>query len=76
MGSPQPTNGPLATKTGGAALLLAVVLVAYTIQTELASHVQHQLGYKKPFFLFYLTHRCPPLSPLTSSLSPAADPLP
>ncbi|GAA5928446.1 hypothetical protein JCM3775_000613 [Rhodotorula graminis] len=43
-------------KTTGAAILLAVVLVAYTIQTELASHVQHQLGYKKPFFLFYLTH--------------------
>ncbi|GAA5821776.1 hypothetical protein JCM3770_000139 [Rhodotorula araucariae] len=43
-------------RTTGAAILLAVVLVAYTVQTELASHVQHQLGYKKPFFLFYLTH--------------------
>ncbi|BGP42561.1 hypothetical protein JCM10449v2_006573 [Rhodotorula kratochvilovae] len=43
-------------RTTGAAILLAVVLVAYTVQTELASHVQHQLAYKKPFFLFYLTH--------------------
>ena len=60
MGAPSPG---LDGKTTGAAVLLAVVLVAYTIQTELASHVQHQLGYKKPFFLFYLTHRSVPSSP-------------
>lgn len=43
-------------RTRSAAALLAVVLVSYTLQTELASHVQHGLGYKKPYFLFYLTH--------------------
>ncbi|POY76473.1 hypothetical protein BMF94_0674 [Rhodotorula taiwanensis] len=43
-------------RTRNAACLLAVVLVAYTLQTELASYVQHGLGYKKPYFLFYLTH--------------------
>jgi hypothetical protein len=43
-------------QTRSAGILLAVVLVAYTLQTELASHVQHGLGYKKPYFLFYLTH--------------------
>ncbi|KWU42688.1 hypothetical protein RHOSPDRAFT_35741 [Rhodotorula sp. JG-1b] len=43
-------------QTRSAGILLAVVLIAYTLQTELASHVQHGLGYKKPYFLFYLTH--------------------
>ncbi|GAA5860960.1 hypothetical protein JCM1840_002019 [Sporobolomyces johnsonii] len=42
--------------TTGAFLLLAAVLCAYTAQTELASYVQHELRYKKPYFLFYLTH--------------------
>ncbi|GAA5934953.1 MFS transporter [Sporobolomyces koalae] len=36
--------------------LLAVALAAYTVQTELASYVQHTLGYKKPYFLFFCTH--------------------
>lgn len=47
---------PTRMQTRSAGILLAVVLVAYTLQTELASHVQHGLGYKKPYFLFYLTH--------------------
>lgn len=71
MGAPSPG---LDGKTTGAAVLLAVVLVAYTIQTELASHVQHQLGYKKPFFLFYLTHRS--VSPFSASARCPADPPP
>ncbi|GAA6039259.1 hypothetical protein JCM8097_003232 [Rhodosporidiobolus ruineniae] len=47
---------PFHFQTTGAALLLALVLFAYTLQTELASYVQHSLGYRKPYFLFYLTH--------------------
>ncbi|GAA6018938.1 hypothetical protein JCM10207_009207 [Rhodosporidiobolus poonsookiae] len=43
-------------RTTGAALLLVLVLVAYTLQTQLAGHVQHELGYAKPYFLFYITH--------------------
>lgn len=43
-------------RTTGTAGLLVVVLFAYTIQTQLTSYVQHSLGYRKPFFLFYLTH--------------------
>ncbi|GAA6058802.1 hypothetical protein JCM10212_001918 [Sporobolomyces blumeae] len=37
-------------------LLLSVALVSYTLQTELASYVQHTLNYKKPYFLFFCTH--------------------
>lgn len=29
---------------------------AYTLQTELAQIVQQSQGYRKPYFLFYLTH--------------------
>ncbi|PRQ75931.1 hypothetical protein AAT19DRAFT_12953 [Rhodotorula toruloides] len=49
-------KGAVDMRTTGAAVLLGVVLVAYTLQTELASYAQHELGYKKPYFLFYLTH--------------------
>ncbi|GAA5887999.1 hypothetical protein JCM5296_001526 [Sporobolomyces johnsonii] len=45
--------------TTGAFLLLAAVLCAYSAQTELAGYVQHTLGYKRPYFLFYLTHSTP-----------------
>ncbi|GAA5973664.1 hypothetical protein JCM21900_005107 [Sporobolomyces salmonicolor] len=58
----QPFESPksgLDLHTTGAFLLLAAVLCAYTAQTELASYVQHGLGYKKPYFLFYLTHSTP-----------------
>ncbi|GEM12419.1 hypothetical protein Rt10032_c21g6436 [Rhodotorula toruloides] len=66
--SAQPTHPHTSTRPGsdatgevnmrktGAAVLLGVVLVAYTLQTELASYAQHELGFKKPYFLFYLTH--------------------
>ncbi|GAA6010973.1 hypothetical protein JCM11491_005891 [Sporobolomyces phaffii] len=37
-------------------VLLGVALAAYTLQTELASYVQHTLDYKKPYFLFFCTH--------------------
>lgn len=40
----------------GAAVIFCGVLISYTIQTELAQHVQQTLGYKKPYFLLYLTH--------------------
>lgn len=30
--------------------------VAYTIQTELAQHVQNDLGFRKPYLLLYITH--------------------
>ncbi|GAA5953185.1 hypothetical protein JCM3765_007435 [Sporobolomyces pararoseus] len=37
-------------------ILLSIALAAYTLQTELASYVQHTLEYKKPYFLFFCTH--------------------
>lgn len=37
-------------------ILLTTALAAYTLQTELASYVQHTLDYKKPYFLFFCTH--------------------
>ncbi|GAA5903448.1 uncharacterized protein JCM6883_005006 [Sporobolomyces salmoneus] len=37
-------------------ILLSVALASYTLQTELASYVQHTLDYKKPYFLFFCTH--------------------
>ncbi|KDE06412.1 hypothetical protein MVLG_03318 [Microbotryum lychnidis-dioicae p1A1 Lamole] len=40
----------------GAVLIFIAVLLAYTLQTELAQYLQQTAGYKKPYFLFYLTH--------------------
>lgn len=39
----------------GAYAIFAAVLVAYTVQCELASFL-HRSGYSKPFFMLYLTH--------------------
>ncbi|KAK4046068.1 hypothetical protein OIV83_006373 [Microbotryomycetes sp. JL201] len=36
--------------------IFVVVLFAYTLQTELAQIVQQVNGYRKPYFLFYMTH--------------------
>ncbi|KAM0786391.1 hypothetical protein ACM66B_001859 [Microbotryomycetes sp. NB124-2] len=36
--------------------IFVVVLLAYTLQTELAQIVQQVNGYRKPYFLFYMTH--------------------
>ncbi|KAM0745728.1 hypothetical protein T439DRAFT_330372 [Meredithblackwellia eburnea MCA 4105] len=43
-------------KTTGALLVFALVLAAYTTQTELAQYVQHSQGYRKPYFLLWMTH--------------------
>lgn len=47
---------------------------AYTAQTELAQYVQQTLGYRQPFFLFWLTHSgyilLLPLHLLLASLTP------
>ncbi|SCV74906.1 BQ2448_7935 [Microbotryum intermedium] len=40
----------------GAGLIFVAVLLAYTLQTELAQYLQQTAGYRKPYFLFYLTH--------------------
>lgn len=39
-----------------AAFFLVVSLVAFTVQTELASIVQHDLGWDKAYCMLYLTH--------------------
>jgi drug/metabolite transporter (DMT)-like permease len=39
-----------------AAVFLAVSLVAFTAQTELAAYVQHDLGWDKAYCMLYLTH--------------------
>lgn len=39
-----------------AAIFLAVSLVAFTAQTELAAYVQHDLGWDKAYCMLYLTH--------------------
>lgn len=39
-----------------AAVFLAVSLVAFTVQTELAAYVQHDLGWDKAYCMLYLTH--------------------
>ncbi|KAK4049869.1 hypothetical protein OIO90_005258 [Microbotryomycetes sp. JL221] len=36
--------------------IFVIVLLAYTLQTELAQIVQQVNGYRKPYFLFYMTH--------------------
>ncbi|GAA5973195.1 hypothetical protein JCM11641_006317 [Rhodosporidiobolus odoratus] len=53
---PPPASGGLSLHTSSSVLILVLVLIAYTVQTELASYVQHEVGYKKPYFLFYMTH--------------------
>jgi len=39
-----------------AAFFLVVSLVAFTVQTELAAYVQHDLGWDKAYCMLYLTH--------------------
>ncbi|OIW23529.1 putative DUF6-like integral membrane protein [Coniochaeta ligniaria NRRL 30616] len=39
-----------------AAVFLAVSLVAFTVQTELAAYVQTELGWDKAYCMLYLTH--------------------
>ncbi|KAK4104437.1 hypothetical protein N658DRAFT_418590 [Parathielavia hyrcaniae] len=39
-----------------AAFFLVVSLVSFTVQTELASHIQHDLGWNKAYCMMYLTH--------------------
>lgn len=39
-----------------AAVFLAVSLVSFTVQTELAAYVQHDLGWDKAYCMLYLTH--------------------
>ncbi|KAL8287320.1 hypothetical protein RQP46_003772 [Phenoliferia psychrophenolica] len=43
-------------KTTGALVIFVCVLLAYTAQTELAQHVQQKQGYRKPYFLLWMTH--------------------
>lgn len=39
-----------------AAIFLVVSLVAFTIQTELAAYIQHDLGWNKAYCMLYFTH--------------------
>jgi drug/metabolite transporter (DMT)-like permease len=39
-----------------AAFFLVVSLVTFTVQTELAAHIQHELGWNKAYCMMYLTH--------------------
>ncbi|KAG9380784.1 RhaT Permease drug-metabolite transporter superfamily [Pyrenophora tritici-repentis] len=39
-----------------AALLLALSLISFTVQTETAVYIQHQLKWEKPYCMLYMTH--------------------
>jgi drug/metabolite transporter (DMT)-like permease len=39
-----------------AAFFLVISLVSFTVQTMLASHIQHDLGWNKAYCMLYLTH--------------------
>jgi drug/metabolite transporter (DMT)-like permease len=39
-----------------AAILLALSLVSFTVQTETAVYIQHQLKWEKPYCMLYMTH--------------------
>ncbi|PHH62983.1 hypothetical protein CDD81_6408 [Ophiocordyceps australis] len=39
-----------------AAFFLAVSLITFTIQTEMSSHIQHDLGWDKAYCMMYFTH--------------------
>ncbi|KAK3370402.1 hypothetical protein B0H63DRAFT_315628 [Podospora didyma] len=39
-----------------AAFFLAVSLVSFTVQTEIAAYIQHDLGWNKAYCMLYLTH--------------------
>lgn len=43
-------------RTVGAGGIFIIVLIAFTVQTELAQYVQQTLEYRKPYTLLYLTH--------------------
>ena len=39
-----------------AAFLLALSLISFTVQTETAVYIQHQLKWEKPYCMLYMTH--------------------
>ncbi|KAK3326793.1 hypothetical protein B0H66DRAFT_513412 [Apodospora peruviana] len=52
------TNARLEAKNKykAAAFFLVVSLISFTVQTELAAYVQHDLGWNKAYCMLYLTH--------------------
>ncbi|KAK4186180.1 hypothetical protein QBC35DRAFT_281293 [Podospora australis] len=54
--SPTTARAEARTKYTYAASFLVLSLVSFTVQTELASYIQHELKWSKAYFMLYLTH--------------------
>ena len=54
--SPYVTSGEARKRYTLAAIFLIVSLVSFTVQTELAAHIQHVLGWDKAYCMLYMTH--------------------
>ncbi|KAG8856350.1 hypothetical protein FRB96_006501 [Tulasnella sp. 330] len=53
-----PSPDEKSSENGGvrAVVLFIVILAAYVIQSQLTQHVQADLGYQQPYFIFYIAH--------------------
>ncbi|KAI7861462.1 hypothetical protein BDF14DRAFT_1976007 [Spinellus fusiger] len=46
------------TRSVVASVMLAVCILSFVVQTELAQYVQRTTDYQKPYFLLYISHSC------------------
>ncbi|KAI8138552.1 hypothetical protein BJV82DRAFT_630316 [Fennellomyces sp. T-0311] len=53
-----PTLAPRKGRNMLAGLMLAICVVSFVLQTELAQYVQRTTNYQKPYFILYVSHCC------------------
>ncbi|KAI8968525.1 hypothetical protein BDF20DRAFT_896870 [Mycotypha africana] len=56
--SMQVTKKPARSRPMLAGIMLAICIIAFVIQTELAQYVQRSTNYAKPYFILYISHSC------------------
>ncbi|KAI9189776.1 hypothetical protein H9P43_001209 [Blastocladiella emersonii ATCC 22665] len=56
------------------AVLLVVCLVSFVVQSEITSHIQNQISFKRPYFILWFSHSCyAVLLPLQALFALASD---
>ncbi|GAA5809900.1 hypothetical protein MFLAVUS_003315 [Mucor flavus] len=53
-----PTFKPRKSKSVLATVMLAICIISFVLQTELAQYVQKTTSYSKPYFILYVSHSC------------------
>lgn len=54
----KPARDAVRTKFTYAAFFLVLSLISFTVQTETAGYIQHDLGWNKAYCMMYVLHRC------------------